>query len=1230
MPGNDIDIKLKLDGEKDFKNAVRDANTELKNMQSALKLADAQAKASGNSTESLAKKEEALSKVLDSAKNKRETLTKVVEKARAKQEEAAKTLEEARKAENANAEEIAKAERAYQSATNRVNDWERQLNNAEKEVVELDKELNDSQKELGETADESEKLTNQVAQFAKMEAATKVFDKLGAAAKKLGDQLADSVEKADAFEVAVAKISTIADASVDLGAMADELQKLSREMGVSVEDLSESTYQAISASVDTADAVKFVEKATKLSIGGFTDSTTAVDTLTTVINAYGLSVEEVDDISNTLIKTQKLGKTSVGELGSSLGQVVPAAAAYGTKLKDLSSAYVLMTRGGINTANATTMLKSMLNELGKEGSKVSTIIKDKTGKSFSDLMAEGKNLGDVIDVLSQSVDGDTTAFANLWSNQRAGMGALALLNAGTEEYRAVLDDLTNSTGAADEAYQKMADTSEMTGKRLEESINGFKTAVGSAMAPTIDETKERLADMINKATDGFENLPDSVQETIGAIALVGTKALEAAPQVMSLVTQIATLKMAKSVTGDAATATGKFTTALKGAGVAIGAASAAIAVAVALYKNYRKKIDEATEGQRKFAAELEGVEESYAGTHEAVQILVEGNNEYIDSASRAMQLESMRVQVRDDQIKADQNLKSAQVQLKNKTDELAEAQRKYDEAMRYTGQSTQVTRKDLTILQEQQEALTAAVESANTVYEQTTSDLAAINGALEEAKAQEESTAATVEDSRARMIKSYDASITKEGEELAAFQQLSLYGQEMATRVSEAILTMHDSITGSISSLNNWFDKVEEREAQNADTMAQNLAAQIADIKNWEENLAYLADKGINKELLQYLADMGPSGAAYVQALVDSANGKTKVGLEDMNRLWEEKLNLEKGINDEAEAVYKGIGELEAGSKLAFDTLAEQMNASAKETGEGVALGMAEGIRDAQAEAEKAAQELGSETTDAAAEGAETASPSRATMRTGKFVAEGLRNGINQGIAGAKSAAQNLGKQVVNTINSVATGGTAKAAGLALGNQVSAGIVASQMSVSASARTLGITAGQSLASGVYSQQGASYNAGASLTANAVNGMRAYVYESRTIGLQMAEGLTNGIYAGQSMVIRASANMAQNALQAAKNILKINSPSKAFEEEVGKQSALGVVKGFNQTLDLNVGRMVSTVGGSFPDFSRYNTGANVAVETRVYIGDKELSSILSAAVVKDIATRSRAYNASGGR
>lgn len=358
----------------------------------------------------------------------------------------------------------------------------------------------------------------------------------------------ECAEAAAKYETGLAKISTIADpAQASMETIKTDITALSQETGQSVNDISESVYQAISASVETAGAVEFVRQSNMLAVGGFTDTTTAVDVLTTAINAYGLETSQATEISDMLITTQKLGKTTVGELGSTLGTVIPTAAAYKTNMENVSAAMVTMTKQGINTATAGTSLRAMLSELAKDGSDVSNVLKEKTGKSFSDLMQDGKSLGDVLDILGQSVGGDSTAFANLFSNVRAKQGALAIFNAGAKEFNGTVDQMKGSVGATAEAYSKMENTAEHAQKVFTNSAENLKIAIGEQLSPAISEVYEIGAKVMQWVTAVVKEHPEVVAAVTGvavavsvfATALVGyTVAAKAAEVATAMLTAV--------------------------------------------------------------------------------------------------------------------------------------------------------------------------------------------------------------------------------------------------------------------------------------------------------------------------------------------------------------------------------------------------------------------------------------------------------------------------------------------------------------------------------------------------------------------------------------------------------------------------------------------------------------------------------------------------------------------
>ena len=329
----------------------------------------------------------------------------------------------------------------------------------------------------------------------------------------------DCSEAAAQFETSTAMVATIADTSQkSLSSISKEVRSYSNETGEAASDMAEATYQAISASINTADAAAFAGTATKLAVGGFTSATTAVDVLTTAINAYGLAASDATQLSDYLITTQNLGKTSVDQLAQSVGKVIPLASAYNVQMDNLSSAYAVLTANGIATAESGTYLKSMLNELGDTGSGVSEVLLNSTGKTFAQLMEQGYSLGDVMAMLGNAVDGDSTAFNALWNSTEAGIGALSLFNAGADKYNSVLDSMRTSAGATEKAYSTMADTTDKSKQRMENAFNNLKISVGDVLNPALTQVYEGFTGVFAGMSDFVDEYP-AVVAAISAIAV---------------------------------------------------------------------------------------------------------------------------------------------------------------------------------------------------------------------------------------------------------------------------------------------------------------------------------------------------------------------------------------------------------------------------------------------------------------------------------------------------------------------------------------------------------------------------------------------------------------------------------------------------------------------------------------------------------------------------------------
>lgn len=373
-------------------------------------------------------------------------------------------------------------------------------------------------------------------------AGTLIADLVKTASSQLTNLTQSAIRNGSVYETSLAKVGTIADlGKLSIQKLGSQITDMSNTMGIAATDIAEAAYQAISAGQDTANAVEFAGQAAKLATAGFTSTTSAVDILTTALNAYGLSADQATHISDVLLTTQNLGKTSVDELSSSMGKVIPLAAAYNVSVENLSSGLAVMTANGIATAEATTYTKSMLNELGDTGSSVGKILQQQTGKSFAQLSADGKSLGDVLQVLYDSVGDDGTAFAGLWSSVEAGTGALSLVSGGADKFNGVLGQMVDSAGATDTAYQTMTDTFQHSMESLQTTAENLSIDLFEAMEPGLKEAANWGTDCLNTLTSALneggpaamldaasgilENLTAGVVQKIPGLASAATQVI---------------------------------------------------------------------------------------------------------------------------------------------------------------------------------------------------------------------------------------------------------------------------------------------------------------------------------------------------------------------------------------------------------------------------------------------------------------------------------------------------------------------------------------------------------------------------------------------------------------------------------------------------------------------------------------------------------------------------------
>lgn len=177
-----------------------------------------------------------------------------------------------------------------------------------------------------------------------------ILNQVMGAQQKFVEFIKESVKAFREFETRMAEISTIlgSDQIPLMARLTSGIENLSIAYGQATSDMSKGMYDILSAAFQAEDALNLLTTATKASIAGLSEIRTSVDIFTTVLNTYGLQVEQATNVSNILFQSVIRGKFQFQDLEQALGYVVPIAAQAGIAFDELMAALSTATRHGLH------------------------------------------------------------------------------------------------------------------------------------------------------------------------------------------------------------------------------------------------------------------------------------------------------------------------------------------------------------------------------------------------------------------------------------------------------------------------------------------------------------------------------------------------------------------------------------------------------------------------------------------------------------------------------------------------------------------------------------------------------------------------------------------------------------------------------------------------------------------------------------------------------------------
>jgi TP901 family phage tail tape measure protein len=307
---------------------------------------------------------------------------------------------------------------------------------------------------------------------------------LGALAVGANKAVTDATELAIGMREIVSLTGATGDeAESTFTRFSDLVSGLSNEFGIAQTVLRKGLYEAISSGIPEGNALEFMQIASKAAVAGVTNVETAVDGLTTVINAFGLDVSQTEEIADSMFAAVNGGKTTFEELSASLFNVAPAAAAAKVSFTEVNAAIAALTASGVPTAEATTQIRAALVALS-EPSKELTALWNSLGYESGEAAIAQEGLQFAMDAVYKSTGGSSAAMKTLLGRIEAVNAINVLAGVGSATFAKELDRQAEAAGSTQNAFDEI-DKSRVL-ERQAVAYQNMGIAIGNVLIPVME------------------------------------------------------------------------------------------------------------------------------------------------------------------------------------------------------------------------------------------------------------------------------------------------------------------------------------------------------------------------------------------------------------------------------------------------------------------------------------------------------------------------------------------------------------------------------------------------------------------------------------------------------------------------------------------------------------------------------------------------------------------------
>ena len=302
------------------------------------------------------------------------------------------------------------------------------------------------------------------------------------------------------------------------------------------QELAEAMFFIASAGLRGSAAMDVLRSSAQLSAIGMGETKVIADLLTSAVNAFGEESISAAEAADDLVSAVRLGKLEADQMAGAMGRLMPIAAAMGTTFNDVSGMMAAMSRTGTDAATASTQLRAIMVSLLRP-TQQSEQAMAKYNLSQSELLriVEEDGLFAALLHINQAVDGQATALAELFPNQRAYIGVLDLMGPGLRENIALMEEHTGAAGTAAAAFAEFSQTGQASLDRLTAAQERLRIEQGLAQTGVRAYVRNQRAAFAENRADTLAFRRDAdlmtrtiVDETAPALALFADRNIDSA------------------------------------------------------------------------------------------------------------------------------------------------------------------------------------------------------------------------------------------------------------------------------------------------------------------------------------------------------------------------------------------------------------------------------------------------------------------------------------------------------------------------------------------------------------------------------------------------------------------------------------------------------------------------------------------------------------------------------